>query len=527
MAEETKDEAGEPATPKGGGDGGDAKPVTPPWTPPAAATTTMTWAPAGHDPLELAVTADWTVLRRDESPSAEMFAVAYVLPEQEPADRPVTFVFNGGPGASSAFLHVGTVGPRRVALPDDGSLPRMPIRLVDNAESWVPFTDVVFIDPVGTGLSRPIPPADPAKADPKAPTYWTYEQDLASIREFINRWLSRNGRWGSPVYIAGESYGGYRVARLARSLPADEGVGLAGAVLISPAIELGGLTYTDYALDAYLDSVPTMAVGAWHHGKRRVDDGRKGPRDADEVMAEAAEFATGDYANVLVRGEAAGSEEAARVWDRLADIIGLDRALVHRLHGRVLMDRWARELLAEEGRVVGWYDVTQTAVDPFPDRPTYEGSEPTLFGPNPAFTMGVNQLVRTEIGVDTERRYDLLSFPVNTKWSTDEGHHAFQGPPGAADDLRNGLTLDPHLRVLIVHGRHDLVTPARSSERLVDLMRLTPETAARVAMRRYDGGHMFYALADSRRAFTTDVADFYRGPSDDTGEGRRRRVRRR
>ncbi|MFV0307961.1 MAG: S10 family peptidase [Desertimonas sp.] len=522
MVENTKDAA--VSTAKPGAD--DTKPVTPPWDPPPATTTTMTWAPGeGPESLELSVTADWTVLRREESPAAEMFAVAYVLADQGPAERPVTFVFNGGPGASSAYLHVGAVGPRRVALPDDGSLPRAPIRLVDNAESWVPFTDLVFVDPVGTGLSRPIPPADEAKPGAIAPTYWTYDQDLAAIREFIGRWLSRHGRWGSPIYIAGESYGGYRVARLVRSLPADEGVGLAGALLISPAIELGGLNYTDYALEPFIDAVPTMAVGAFHHGRRRVDDGRKGPGDADAVIAEAAEFATGDYAAVLVRGAAADPDETIRVYDRLADLIGLERDLVHRLHGRVPLDRWARELLHDEGRVVGWYDVTQTAVDPFPDRPGYEGSEPTLFGPNPAFTMGINQLVRTELGIDTDRRYELLSFKINTTWSTDDGHHAFRGPPGAADDLRNGLTLDPHLRAMIVHGRHDLVTPVRSTERLIDLMRLAPATAERVETHRYDGGHMFYAIAASREAFAADVAAFYRG--DDADEPRRRGLRRR
>lgn len=328
------------------------------------------------------------------------------------------------------------------------------------------------------------------------------------------------------MFIAGESYGGYRVGRLARSLPADEGVGLAGAILISPAIEISSLTFTDYALDPYVDTLPTMAAGAFHHGRRRVDDDGTGPGDADGVIAEAAEFATGEYLSVAARGAAAAPEEAARVWDRLADMIGLERELVHRLHGRVPFDRWARELLRDEGRVVGWYDVTQTALDPFPDRPGFEGSDPTLVGPTPAFTMGINQLVRTEIGVDTERRYELLNLQVNTKWATDDGHHALQAPPGAADDLRHSLTLAPHLRVLIVHGRHDLVTPARGSERLVDLMRLPPETAERVSLRRYEGGHMFYALAASREAFTADVTAFYRDCLPDSSARRSRRRRR-
>jgi carboxypeptidase C (cathepsin A) len=242
----------------------------------------MTWSPPEQDALAFTATAGWTVLRREESPAAEVFAVSYTVDDAD-ADRPVTFVFNGGPGASSAFLHVGALGPRRVAMPADGSLPRMPIRLVDNEASWLPLTDLVFIDPVGTGFSRRIPPEGKAQDEAKD-GYWSYERDLAALREFIGRWLSANQRWSSPVFIAGESYGGYRVARLAHSLQREEGVGLAGAVLISPAIEITPLSATDYATDAFIDTVATMAAGAHHHGRCRAAEA--GASTA-EVMADA------------------------------------------------------------------------------------------------------------------------------------------------------------------------------------------------------------------------------------------------
>lgn len=477
-------------------------PVTPAWQAPTGASAVMQWAPEGREPLALTATADWTVLRREESPAAEVFAVSYIAAERS-ADRPVTFVFNGGPGASSAYLHVGAIGPRRIVLPADGALARMPVRLVDNDASWIPDTDLVFIDPVGTGFSRPIPPETDG-AD--APTYWSYDRDLAAMREFIGRWLSRHGRWSAPVFLAGESYGGYRVGRLATSLPKDEGVGLAGAILISPALEITPLTFTDYATDPYVDTVPTMAAGASHHGRCRAPEAAEG---IEALTAAAVRFSTTDYALFLVQGAAMPADERAAVLTRLGDLVGLAPDVVEHLHGRIAIDRWVREILRDRGEVAGLYDVTQTVVDPFPDRATFQGGDPTLSGSTAAFTMGVNHLLRSEIGLETDRRYEVLSMEVNTKWVVDDDRSALEAPPGAADDLRNGLTLNPHLQALIVHGRHDLVTPLQSSRRLVDLMRLAPTSGDRVRLCAYDGGHMFYTLADSRAAFTADVRAFY------------------
>lgn len=492
------------------------RPVTPPYQAPAGATATSTWAPDGQESLSVTATAGWTVLRREESPAAEVFSVAWVV-DDAPADRPVTFVFNGGPGASAAYLHVGAIGPRRVDLPADGSLPRMPVRLVDNDASWLPQTDLVFVDPVGTGFSRRIPASDDKddkddKDDTTSTTtsdgdrgYYEFAADLAAMREFIGRWLSANGRWSAPVVIAGESYGGYRVGRLARSLQEDEGVGLAGAILISPALELGPLTATDYSMESFIDTLPSMAAGALHHGRcRAAGEGAS----VDEVVVAAAQFATGDYATFLARGAAMDADARDDVLGRLADLVGLDRDVVDRVDGRVTIVTWVRELLRDERKVVGLYDATQVTTDPFPDREPFAGADPTLAGITPAFTMGVNQVLRGEIGLESERRYELLSLDVNEAWKVDEDVHALEMPPGATDDLRYGLSLNPHLRVLIVHGRHDLVTPSHTSVRLRDLMRLDPATGERVDLRTYDGGHMFYALADSRAAFAADARDF-------------------
>jgi carboxypeptidase C (cathepsin A) len=475
--------------------------------PPRGAATTGSW----HD-LDYTATAKWLVLRKKEKPSAEIFSISYVA-DGAALDRPVTFVFNGGPGASSAFLHVGAAGPRRVDFPDDGTLPPMPPRLVQNDESWLAFTDLVFVDPVGTGFSRIVDKdGEPKKEeggkkgdenDPKE--YFGYKRDLESLGEFMSRWLSSNGRWGSPIFIAGESYGGYRVGRLVRLLQEDAGIGQNGAILISPALEIGGLNPDDYAVVAWVDLLPTMAAAAAHHGRSRVFDAGT---PVEEVQRAAEEFATSDYAQFLARGASMPPDERDRVLERLADFLGLPVELVSRAEGRIQPRAFTRELLRDERKVLGAYDATITTTDPFPDRDSFEGPDPTLSGISAAYTGAVNRLLRSEIGVETDREYTLLSLEVNTDWKNDAPVHFFLPPQGATDDFRYGMALNPHLKAFVTHGRFDLVTPYYASDRLRNLMRLDPAMAGRITVRHFGGGHMFYAWAESRRAFTEAIAAF-------------------
>lgn len=480
--------------------GSDERVVTPAHTPPDGASTTATWQGDGDGALTYVATAGWTVLRAEEAPTAEVFSVSYVA--DTAADRPVTFVFNGGPGAASAYLHVGVAGPLRVAFPDDGTLPPAPARVIDNPQSWLAFTDLVFIDPVGTGFSRLLPPKD--GEDAKADRYYRPKSDLAAMGQFISRWLTANRRWDAPVLLAGESYGGYRVGRLARRLQEDVGVGLVGIVLISPALELDMLSGTDYDVLGWVDRLPTMAMAAHHHGRCRVDG------DLTAVTDAASAFATGPYASYLLRGAGADPQEREATLDRLADLLGLAPELVRRHRGRISIETFARELLRDERRVLGLYDATVTAVDPFPDRHPYPGPDPTLAGTAHVFTTAVNHVLRDWLGVTTEREYTLLNMDVNTAWKPDEDTHALEIASGASDDLRHGLALNPHLRAVLVNGRHDLATPWPTTRRVRDLLHLDPATAGRVTTAVYDGGHMFYTRETSRRAFTADVAALVR-----------------
>ena len=480
--------------------------------PPAGAESTGTWG-RGRKAIQYTATARWTVLRKKEKPAAEIFSVSYVA-EGDDRNRPLTFVFNGGPGAASAFLHMGAVGPQRVEFPPDGTLPTVPARLVENESSWLAFSDLVFVDPVGTGFSRVIEPekkgdgkdgAKPEDAAPDPKEYFGYKRDLESLCEFMSRWLSENGRWGSPVFIAGESYGGYRVGRLARQLQEAAGIGLNGAILISPALEITSLVPTDYDTLGWVDRIPTMTAAALHHGRSRAF--RKGT-SLEKALRAAEEFATDEYTIFLTRGAALPAKERTRILSRLADLIGLPLDVVTRAEGRIAIQRFVRELLRDERKVVGLYDTTITATDPFPDRDEFGWPDPTLSGISPAYTTAVNRVLRSEIGVETDREYALLSYEVFTSWKNDAESHAFAPPPGATDDFRYGMALNPHMHAFITHGQYDLVTPYYTSDRLRNLMKLDPQMADRLTVQHYGGGHMFYAWETSRHAFGDAIAAF-------------------
>jgi carboxypeptidase C (cathepsin A) len=468
-------------------------------------TTDRTWdGPDG--PVPYVASAGWTVLRKDDKPVAEVFSVSYVV---EGEGRPVSFVFNGGPGASSTFLHLGVAGPRRLVMNADGSLPAVPAHVVDNEDSWLAFTDLVFVDPVGTGFSRVIDRSSGGEGDaakqPDAKEFFAVKRDLEAMAEFIERWLSEHGRWGAPVFIAGESYGGYRVGRLARILQEATGVGLNGAVLISPALEVTALSPSDYDMTTWIDTLPVMALAATEHGRSRAFGA---DADLDEVTAEAEAFAQGDYARFLVQGASMDAGERHAVLERQADLLGLPVELVERAEGRISMQVFSRELLRDERRIVGLYDASITASDPFPDRAQFAGPDPTLAGDHAAYTTAVNRVLRQELGVDTVRDYRVLSYDVFNAWKDDVATQAFVPSQGATDDLRYGMALNPHMLVFITHGRHDMVTPYFASDRLRNLMRLDPSAGDRLRVRHFPGGHMFYARESSRRAFGEAMAAF-------------------
>lgn len=395
--------------------------------------------------------------------------------------RPVTFAFNGGPGASSAWLNLGTMGPWRLPMGDGAPSPAMPPALVDNGETWLAFTDLVFVDPAGTGYSRVL------GGDEARRGLFSVEGDVSSIAEAIRRWLEAQGRLASPKFLVGESYGGFRGPRVARALRQEQGVGVAGLVLVSPVLDFGGRSNDLDPLN-HVARLPAMAAAA------RGAESRAGVADAER-------YAATDYLLDLVRGEA-DTAAVERTSARVAELTGIDPATVGREGGRLDTGTFLRER-GPSGRVASAYDATIGIPDPFPTSARSQAPDPVLTGLRAPMTSAAILLYAQRIGWRPEgqanARYEVLNEGVNRAWDYGRGDR-----PESLGSLRVSLALDPRFRVLVAHGLYDLVTPYFSSKLLLDhLPPIGP--AGRVELQAYPGGHMFYSRDASRAAFSADA----------------------
>jgi carboxypeptidase C (cathepsin A) len=433
----------------------------------------------------------------------DMFYVAYTLDGENAASRPITFVFNGGPGAASAYLHLGAMGPKRVALNDDGTLPPPPGHLVANDSSWLPFTDLVFVDPIGTGYSR-LAPGKGAKADDDHKSVWGVRRDLRTLGAFIRLYLARNGRWSSPKFIVGESYGGFRAAALPDLLEREFAISLNGTVLISPVIEfsLAGLDGSDpYRLAPWALRLPSFAATAWQQGKARPES--DGPQTIDDFRHEAERFALGGYLTAL----AGGSREDDSFYDRLAHFTGLPADALRRMKGRIPSARFAKLLLRDSNRIISLYDGSVAGPDLDPGRPRL-GPDPT-FDPVTARIMDAfSTYVVSDLGFKTDRAYRMLNHAIARNWNWLSGEK--QGYAGAADALKDAMMRNGGLGVFIAHGMFDLVTPYFTSSYIVAHMDLPPPLRRNVKIAVYRGGHMMYTHAAARIALARDAAEFFR-----------------
>jgi carboxypeptidase C (cathepsin A) len=422
--------------------------------------------------------------------SAAIFYTAYVLKGAEGgAKRPLTFVFNGGPGAASAYLHLGLVGPRIV---DFGPSNRdaATARLKDNPATWLAFTDLVMIDPVGSGWSRA------AKPD-NANQFWGVRRDAESLAKFIALYLTNNGRSTSPKYILGESYGGFRAAKVARALQREQSISISGIVMVSPLVE-AGLIFggTRFALGAALQ-LPSLAAAELE---------RKGSFSR-EKLAEAERFALTDYLTTLA-GPPPKGETARAFYAKVAELSGLPEDLVAKSHG-FIRDAYVKNLRGGEHKIVSRYDATFTADDPYPEQLTARGPDPLLDGMTRAYGSVFSNYARDELGFKTEMTYILLASDVAGKWDWGEG--GGRGTASISDDIRELLSLDPSFRVVIAHGLSDMVTPYSVSRYMLDHLPAIGDPA-RAQLRTYRGGHMFYIDAESRQTFTNDARAFYAEP---------------
>jgi carboxypeptidase C (cathepsin A) len=419
--------------------------------------------------------------------SAAVFYTAFVAKSNDPA-RPVTFVFNGGPGAGSAFLNLGLVGPRLAAFGNgyDGAN----VRLVDNPDTWLAFTDLVMIDPVGAGWSRP------AKSDGGS-AFWSVHRDAESLAKIIALYVAKNSRVSSPKYILGESYGGFRAAKVARTLQNNQGIVTSGIVMVSPMIEgqfqFGG---DHFALGAALE-LPSLAAAELE---------RKGTFST-AAQAQAERFALTDYLTTLA-GPPLRGDAAHAFYARVAQITGLPEDVVARERG-FIRDAYVKNLRAGDHKIVSHYDATFAVDDPNPESASARGPDPFLDGFIRAYGSAFVAYARDELGFKTEMTYNLLASDISGKWDWDDGGgHA---PPSAAEDLRQLLALTPSFRLMIAHGYSDLVTPYSVSRYVLNHIPANVE-GERAELRLYRGGHMFYTDPQSRKAFTTDARTMYASP---------------
>ena len=402
--------------------------------------------------------------------------------------RPVTFALNGGPGAASVYLNLGAIGPKRVAFGDQGDSPSDPATLTDNPGTWLDFSDLVFIDPIGTGFSRSVVNPDQAKKD-----FYTTENDIQYLSRIIYDWLTKNHRLTSRKYLVGESYGGYRVPRITHYLQSQLGVAMNGIVLVSPYLNPTIEESADLSPIPWVVSLPSMAAA---HLERQH-------KLSAETMAPVIAYARGEYAVDLLKGRS-DTQAVGRMVDRVSDYTGLDKAFVRRAGGRVEIGAYLREAFREEGKIGSVYDSNVTSFDPFPYAPSQRSNDPLLESIVAPTTTAMVDFVTRIVGWDVVARYNALSYEVGSRWDNDSA--ALR--QGAVPDLRQAVAADPKLRVLIVHGWNDLSCPFMGSILTVDQMPVMGD-AARVSVREYPGGHMFYSRRDSQAALRKDVQEMF------------------
>jgi carboxypeptidase C (cathepsin A) len=433
--------------------------------------------------------------------------VFYVGYQVEPADsqRPLTFVFNGGPGASSAYLHLGALGPKCLLFEKEGALPGLPPRLTDNVHTWLRFTDLVFVDPVGTGYSGCTNDTNGSKTDGHnrdgnaaiETETWGVREDLAALARFLRLYLTRNGRWLSPRFLVGESYGGFRVAALADLLQSEHGIGLNGVVLVSPALEFSLLSGDEYGLLPWVVTVPSLTATARYHNKstgKTIE--QENPREA---LGDVERFAV----EALLPGLAKG--DTAAVNGQLASSIGLSEERVARLHARIPPALFAKELLSDKRRLVSQYDGSWSSIDPEPASPLPTGNDPLLVRLNTLLAAALNSYVREQLKFETDIPYKLLNRKVSEKWNWISGLERRQGFVGVAENLKRGMSVNKELKVLIAHGVFDLVTPYFGSVIVTRQMALDPAIATNLRLKVYPGGHMFYTHPTGRLRLFEDA----------------------
>ncbi len=437
-------------------------------------------------------------------PKARVFFVAYTLdPAPDPATRPVTFSFNGGPGSSSIWLHMGALGPRRAALTDQGEAPPPPYKLVDNESTWLDLTDLVFIDPVSTGYSR-------AAAGEGSNQFHGYREDIASVGEFIRLYLSHNARWSSPKFVVGESYGTTRAAGLSDYLQETHGIYLNGIALVSSVLDFSTLAFdagNNLPFSLYL---PTYTAAAWYH-KRLSPDLQSQP--LADVLKSSEQFANNEYLLALMHGDALPPDEHAKVAESLARFTGLPAAQLAQQNLRETDARFFFDLLKDKNRSIGRYDARYTGIRYEPGTQDYD-FDPSYEAVSGAFTSAFNDYVRRELKYESDLPYKTLTDVQPWNFAADPSNP--NSYLDVADNLRKAMSRHPYLKVWVCCGYYDLATPYFAAQHVVQQMHLDPAIRGNIALTYYNAGHMLYVQKESREKFRRDFEAFVNSATHET-----------
>jgi carboxypeptidase C (cathepsin A) len=427
-------------------------------------------------------------------PKAQVFYVAYVASENgDPVNRPVTFVFNGGPGSSAVWLHLGGIGPKRVLLSDRGEALPPPAKLVDNEATWLDKTDLVFIDPVPTGYSRSAPGENSRQ-------FWGYKEDIQHVGDFIRLWTTKNGRWASPRFLAGESYGTTRAAGLGDYLQDRYAMPINGIVLISSALNFQTIDMTHGNDVPYPLFLPSFASAAWYHKKLPPDLQQL---SLTELLQRVEQFSTNVYLVALAKGDALSTDEQQNVANQLARFTGLDPAYLLQEHLREPDERFFDDLLKKENRSIGRYDSRFTGIRYYPgtNQRDYDPSGFNLDGP---FTSAFYDYVRRDLKFESDLPYER--FAEVRPWLFAQDRYL-----DVAENLRHIMSRNPYLKVMVCCGYYDLATPYLAAVNVTRSMNLDPSIRNNLQLQFYECGHMIYIESGARKKLSQDFDRFVDG----------------
>jgi carboxypeptidase C (cathepsin A) len=464
--------------------------------PTAEHVTTQHAVTIGGQKIEYDATVGDVLLRNDsDQVIAEVYYTAYAKRGVTDLDhRPITFAYNGGPGSSSVWLHMGALGPRRVAIPDTTHAPPPPYRLVDNQDSPLDKTDLVFIDPVGTGYSKPVGKA-------KGSEFWGVDQDARSLAQFVSRYLSETGRWNSPRYLLGESYGTTRSAALGALLQSRWNIDLNGIILLSAVLDFQTITFDPGNDMPYIMYLPSYASVAWYHKALASH-----PAELRPFLKEVEHFATTDYAQALLAGDKLSAADRATIIDRLSQYTGLSKDYIDKANLRVDAAQFEKELLREHGEVVGRLDARFTGAtgDLLAERAPYDPQSADI---SSAYTSAFNQYVHQELNYGKDKLY-TISGNVNP-WDWKHGQRrGWPGHTNVAVDLAEAIQTNPRLHVQLNSGLFDLATPYFAAEWTMDHLGLPANLRKNIEEVEYDAGHMVYVHEASLAKFKQSIASF-------------------